>query len=391
MLRVVVLASVSVALSMGAACGAPTGPRDYQWFDGTDDTRPAGRESMRLRWSKRLTGDFDQPYIPVEHASAGLDPIHDRVYIGSAGGGFFAFSSSGRLHFRYDAESGVEAAPAVDETYGDVFLASEDGVIHALRGRTGSLRWKEESGGPVRQPPLLGEDVVYVVTEDDKVVALSRDDGEILWNYDREVDSEYAIAGHAGIRLHEDKVITGFTDGTIVALNANDGTVSWERPTSLDYEPDESEALRFFDVDTTPVVVGDTVYAASFTTGLYAMNVDNGTVLWREPRKGITGLAGNDRFLVVASADEGLYALTRDTREVVWERGVDEGAPGQPLIHGRVVLVGQSHGALLSLAIRSGRELSRIDAGTGFSAPVSVAGSYGFVLSNGGTLFAFSL
>lgn len=381
-----------VIVAMASACGSPAGPQNFQWLDGTDDTRPAGRESLRLRWSKRLTGNFDQPYIPVEHASAGLDPVHDRVYIGSAGGGFFAFSSTGRLHYRYDAESGIEAAPVVDETYGDVFLASEDGVVHALRGRTGAVRWKEESGGPVRQPPLLTDDAVYVVTEDDKVVALSREDGEILWNYDREVDSEYAISGHAGIRHYNNKVITGFTDGTIVALNANDGSVAWERPTSLDYEPDESEALRFFDVDTTPVVVGDTVYAASFTTGLYAMNADNGTVLWREARKGITGLAGNDRFLVVASADEGLYALERESREVVWERGVvNEGAPGQPLIHGRVILVGQSRGAMLSLAIRSGRELSRIDAGTGFSAAPAVSGRYGFVLSNGGTLFAFSL
>lgn len=382
---------VAMLACLGMACGAPTGPRDFQWYDGTDDTRPAGRESLRLRWSKRLTGDFDQPYIPVEHASAGLDPVHDRVYIGSAGGGFYAFSSGGRLQFRYDAESGIEAAPVVDETYGDVFLASEDGVIHALRGRTGALRWKEESGGPVRQPPILTDDEVYVVTEDDKVVALSRDDGEILWTYDREVDTEYAIAGHAGIVLHGDKVLTGFTDGTIVALNANDGSVAWERPTSLDYEPDDSEALRFFDVDTTPVVVGDTVYAASFTTGIYAMNVDNGTVLWREARKGITGLDGNANLLVVASADDGLYALERDSREVVWRRGLEGGAPGQPVIHGRVILVGQSRGPLLSLAVRSGRELSRIDAGTGFSAPPALSGRYGFALSNGGTLFAFSL
>lgn len=385
-------ALVPLAAVLLLACGGPTMPRDYGWADAREPRLGASQATLRLLWSKRLTGEFDQPFVPVEHASAGLDPVHDRVYIGSAQGSFFAFSSNGRRFYRYEPRSGVEAAPAVDTRYGDVFLASEDGVVHALRGRTGEVRWKETAGGPVRRAPVLTEDVVYVVTEDDKVAALSREDGEVLWSYDREVDVEYAIAGHAGLLLWDGKLVTGFTDGAVVALDATDGSLLWERPTSLDYEADESESVRFFDVDTTPVRSGDTLYVASFSTGLYALDANNGSVRWRLPRKGITGLADGGSLLVVASADEGVYALDLERREDVWRRPVDRGAPGPPVVTPLgLVLVGESRGALIALDLRSGAERGRIDAGTGFSAPIAFAGRLGFALSNGGTLMAFSL
>ncbi len=374
------------------ACGGPTTPRDYGWADSRDPRLSASLTTLRLLWSKRLTGDFDQPFVPVEHASAGLDPVHDRVYVGSAEGSFFAFGSNGRQFYRYEPRSGVEAAPAVDRRYGDVFLAGEDGVVHALRGRSGEVRWKESAGGPVRRTPVIADDAVYIVTEDDKVVALSREDGEILWSYDREVDVEYAIAGHAGLLLWDGKLVTGFTDGAVVALSAADGSLLWERPTSLDYAATESEAVRFFDVDTTPVGAGDTLYVASFSTGLYALDANNGSVRWRLPRTGITGLARGGSILVVSSADEGVYALDLERREDVWRRPVDRGAPGPPTVTPMgLVLVGESRGALIALDLRSGTERGRIDAGTGFSGPIAVAGRLGFALSNGGTLMAFSL
>ena len=385
--------ALATAAMAAAACGGPAAtPHEFTWADSRLPRTVVEPPAVRLLWTKRLTDEFDQPFVPVEHASAGLDPVHDRVYVGSAQGGFFAFSSRGRPFYRYDPRSGVEAAPAVDRRYGDVFLASEDGVVHALRGRSGEVRWKESAGGPVRRAPALAADAVYVVTENDRVVALSREDGELLWSYDRETDVEYAIAGHAGLTLWEGKVLAGFTDGAVVALDAADGSVEWERPTSLDYDGEENEALRFFDVDTTPVVIDDTLYVASFSTGIYALDPNNGSVRWRLPRRGVTALAVAGPLLIVSSAEEGVVAIDRHRREDVWRRAVDRGAPGPPHVTPLgVVLVGESRGALLALDARSGAEVGRIDAGTGFSGPIAVAGRLGFALSNGGTLMAFGL
>ncbi len=367
------------------------GPNTYGWFGDTNNSTLAGTSGLRIRWTEQLTEELDSSYQPVEHAAAALDPRRDRIYVGSSGGDFYAFDSGGQRKFHYNPRSGIEAAPAIDPQWGDIYLASEDGVVHALRSRTGEVRWKESAPGPVRQSPVLTEDAVFAITESDEVVAFAREDGEILWTHRRDVDVELAIVGHSGLTLHEGVLYAGFTDGMVAALRVADGGVVWERPTQLDIE-ENNDAHTFYDADATPVVVDDIVYCASFAAGVYALDRSNGTVLWREPIKGVNGLTTAGRFLVLASADEGVITLDRNTRERLWGRPLTRGAPGQPVITGNgTVLVAESTGSLLALDLRSGRELSRIDSGHGFAAAPAVAGELGWILSNGGTLMAFHL
>lgn len=392
--------SVALGVALGssvAACGAAATPADFDLVGVTrGEATPLVGSRLGIRWSRSLREVLGGPYTPVESAAAAIDARRQRVFVGSSRGMFFAFDGNdGRELFRYDPHAGVEAAPAIDDAWGDIFLASDDGMVHALSGRTGEVRWTKPAGSAVQQAPKLGEDAVYLVTEDDRVVALSREDGEVLWAYQREVEVELAISGHAGLALSDDgsTLFTGFTDGTVVALDASDGSLRWERPTVLDDDDgEEGEAVRFFDADVTPLVVGDVVYAASFRTGLYALEASSGTVLWREPLRGIVALAVHGQSLVVSSSADGVLVLDRETRALAWRRPLERGAPGQPVIHSSgVVLVAESTGSMLVLDLRSGREVGRLDAGRGFSATPAIAGRYGWILSNGGQLFSFEL
>ncbi len=387
------------AASLGTAggCGGAATPHDYDVLGvSRAEVAPLVGSHLSVRWSRALRSRLGGPYTPVESAAVAVDARRQRVFVGSSRGVLFAFDgNNGREVFRYDPEAGVEAAPAVDEAWGDVFLASDDGIVHALSGRTGAVRWKKPAGGAVRQPPVLGEDAIYLVSEDDKVFALSREDGAPLWAYTREVEVELAIAGHAGITLSADgrTLYTAFTDGAIVALDAADGSLRWERPTVLDDDaPDEGDGVRFYDADVTPVEVGDVVYAASFRTGLYALERDSGTVLWREPLEGVVALAAHHDALIVSSSVYGVVVLDRATREVRWRRALERGAPGQPIVHQTgLVLVAETTGSMVVLDLRSGRELGRLDAGRGFGATPALAGRLGWILSNGGQLFAFEI
>lgn len=390
----------AIAVALGAAslgCGAAAGPYDYDVVGvSRAEATPVAGSHLSIRWSRELRPLLGGPYTPVETAATAIDPRRQRVFVGSSSGVLIAFDGNdGRELFRYDPRAGVEAAPAIDEAWGDLYLASDDGMMHALSGRTGDVRWTKPAGSAVRQAPVLGEDAVYVVTEDDRVVAQSREDGEVLWTFVREVDVELAIEGHAGLTRSADgtTLYTAFTDGTIVALDASDGSLRWERPTVLDDDdPEEGDAVRFFDADVTPIEIGDVVYAASFRTGLYALERSSGTVLWREPVAGVVALAAHGDYLVVSSSADGVYALDRETREVAWRRPLERGAPGQPVIHASgVVLVAESTGSLVVVDLRSGRELGRLDAGRGFGARPALAGRLGWIMSNGGQLFAFEI
>lgn len=382
-----------LALATGG-CGET--PRYDDWFS---HTRLTGSETARgsstsdalmVRWSQQITDDG--PYVAVENARAGLDPRHDRVYMGSSDGRFLAFDVYGEQMWSYDPQSGVESAPAVDELRGELFLASEDGVVHALHWKQGEVRWKVPSGGPVRQTPILTDDAIYLVREDDHVVALSREDGEVLWDYEREVEVEFAIAGHAGLLLHDGKLFTGFTDGAVVALDAATGGLEWERLTQLDALEREGQAIRFYDVDTTPVLLNGRLWVASVSAGIYALSIEGGSVEWRSAdHQDVTGMAVAGRQLILASATQGVTTLEPHTERVLWRKPLGRGAPADPIVANGYVLIGESRGGLVAIDLRTGREAARIEHGQGFSAPPTIAGNLGWVMTNGGKLIAFRL
>ncbi|MFK7998066.1 MAG: PQQ-binding-like beta-propeller repeat protein [Polyangiales bacterium] len=380
------------ALAVALLCSACSGlfePNGVRWIDGSDESRIHHSSVLNVRWTKQLAEEQGGPYVPVENASAAFDPIRNRVYIGSADGRFYAFGSSGRQFFHYDPGAGIESAAAVDTTLGRIFLAAEDGRVHALEP-DGEVRWVESAEGPVRQSPLLGDEVLYLTREDDAVVAMNRENGEIFWTYKREGTVEFSISGHAGLMMAAGYLITGFSDGTVVALNPADGTVAWERTTAVDVEPEEGETRQFFDADATPVLHGGVLYAAGFSAGLYALDPASGTVLWREPElKTITGLAASGRMLITTSAQDGVRCFDLQRREVAWSSPIENGAPSTPVIATPYVLVGEALGSLRALRIQNGGEVSRIDLGTGFSGAPLAYGRYGFVISNGGRLVAF--
>ena len=388
-LRIVLLASVCAATT---ACGPGIIGGGFEWVDGHSGQSVSTR-APHIRWRQQITHDYEGAYVPVERAAAALDPARDRLYVGSSSGELWAMTAAGTRIYTYDAGGGIAAQPALDAVRDELFLATEDGVVHLLTASTGALRWRAEVGGAVSQPPLLTDDAVYVVTDNDIVSALDRGEGEVLWRYRRDAPEGFYVSQHAGLTLAEGRLLTGFTAGVVASLDPSDGSLQWERDTSLELEPGPDGTARFADVDTTPVVVDDLVYIASFAGGMYALELESGTVRWRDEE--LTGIIGitpaSDRLLVLSSGDLGVLLIDRNDHEVVWRKRLPRGAPGEAIVAQDLVIFGESQGGFVTLALQNGRELGRVEAGHGFTARASIADGRGFILSNGGTLFAFAL
>src|SRR2546423_657751 len=119
--------------------------------------------------------------------------------------------------------------------------------------------------GPIEQTPTSTGDLILFANEADQVVAVDAINGKFKWQYKSETPEEYTLRGHAGVTIDGDLAYTGFSNGTLVALRKENGSVAWS--TSL-----KAEADRFMDVDATPLVIGDRVYASSSSGGVYALD-----------------------------------------------------------------------------------------------------------------------
>lgn len=388
------LTAAALAL-VTAACGgdALSGSGSFGWLDGSGERRSPSTRTIHLRWRHRIANVSAEAFVPVERARAALDPENDRIYVGSSTGELWAMTATGGRVYTYDAGGGIAARPALDVRNDVLYVATEDGVIHQLTASTGEVGWRSEVGGAISRDPILTDDAIYAVTDNDVVVAIDRETGDALWRYRRDAPEGFYISEHAGVTLVPGRLLVGFTAGVVVSLDPSDGALQWERDTSLELEPGPDGTPRFADVDTTPLVIDDIVYVASFAGGMYGLELESGTVLWRDEE--LTGVVAitqaSSRLLVLSSGDLGVLCIDRHDRAIIWRKRLPRGAPATAVIAGDLVLYGESQGGFVTLDLGSGEELGRIESQHGFSATASVADGRGFILGNGGTLFAFAL
>jgi outer membrane protein assembly factor BamB len=387
-----IASSLLAMLGCGAAGAPATNADNFGWVEQGNAYAPPGEGGFNVRWSEQLTDRWEARFLPVEMSSAEFDTKRGRVYIGTTEGNMFAFAVNGRRLFFYAAGAQIESKPAVDQATGEVYFPSVDGSVHAITA-AGELKWKTKLIGSIRTQPVLAPDAVYVVGENDIVTALARDDGRVLWTYDKEPVEEITISGHAGMLLEDGRLYAAFTDGAVAALNPADGRLYWEIETSIDIELRPGNVPQFLDVDTTPVMLRGTLYVASFTAGLYALDAASGTVQWRDASfLGVTGLAAAGRMLVISSARRGMSLLDLRTRQLQWEKAPERGAPTPPIVTERgTVIYGETQGSLLSLSLSDGREIARAEGGAGFSATPSASGAFGGAISNGGRFLCLRL
>ncbi|MFT3921769.1 MAG: PQQ-binding-like beta-propeller repeat protein [Myxococcales bacterium] len=385
------LAAAHLAGLCACGSGASIGKGNYGWVGvGNQGSVPEGKGALRVHWTRQLTQPARGAYRPVENAVAAIDNQHARIYVGAESGNLHAMGFDGRALYRFELHEPIECEPALDPVKQELYVGTERGEFYAIAAEKGGILWKKEGDAAIRQRPVLLPDAVIVITEEDAIEAYARADGKMLWRYAREPQEGFLVAGHSGMTLTEDnRLLAGFNDGLVVSLDALDGTVKWERNTSLEVPETEPGRPRYIDVDTTPAIIGEQVFVASFGGGLYALDLNNGSVLWREPDwTGITSLVATpDDALILVSADRGVVRFDVNQRAAVWQKSLERGSFGVPELFQGMVLIGDSRGSLVALDTLTGDELGRIDSGHGFVARANLQeDGRGFVVTNGGVL-----
>jgi outer membrane protein assembly factor BamB len=140
----------------------------------------------------------------------------------------------------------ANVATAAVAAAGWVFLAGSDGVVRALDGGTGKLRWSATTGGWVKFAPALAEGRLYAGSGDGWVYCFEAATGRRLWRF-RAAPAERTIPVYgslfstwpvgSGVLVHEGVAYAAAGmanyDGThVYALDAATGKVRWENATS---------------------------------------------------------------------------------------------------------------------------------------------------------------
>lgn len=303
-------------------------------------------------------------------------------------------SSDGALLWRFEALGRVDSTPLID---GDATVfGAGDGAVYSVDSETGRLRWRVVVGAEVQHVPVRVGEVIVVVTGADAVVALDAASGRRAWTYRRSPPGGISSSGHAGLRVVENRIFTGFADGTVVCLDPTDGSLIWEQDTAAEFEAAEgqNEGHQAIDIDTTPVVIRDTVYVASQAVGLLALDKLSGARRWTIARlTGVTALGSDGTSLFASSIEGGLVRIDPFDGRILWARSLEGGAVVNivPVTRGRL-LVGSLDRGIWLVRAEDGEVIDGLRPGRGFAAPLTLSpDSRVFAHSNADILYALDL
>ncbi len=373
-----------VATLLGPGC---QGDRVGRMGDATPmSDRASDLQTLPLRplWRTHPDADHLTSVRGQERAGAAYDHANNRLFIGSTDGHFRCLrASDGHVLWKTEIAGGVRSHAILHR--GLVYVGSDSGNLVALRADTGETAWTYRVQGAITEPPTIHASTVYFVDGTNAVYALGARNGAWKWQHRREQPARFAVAGESGITVADDRVYVGFSDGNLMAFSATDGAVLWTRNLA-------ENAPEFRDVDATPTVIGDTLYAASLAGGVYALDPVTGKPRWRRSLTNVVQLSAYEGDLLVSRANGEIHRLAPKTGVSQWrvDLGAAAGPPGPIVPLGNRLTFTVPRGGLYILDGATGRPQGRFRPGGDVSArPTTGKDGRLFLLSQAGVLYAF--
>lgn len=237
-------------------------------------------QSGALRWAAKLWSSDLDAFAKNIAVGDGRACVADQFLVGCVD------IATGRILWSKevspDSSTGDGESAYASNTW---FYGGRDHRVHAVDPETGAERWSTDiAPGTTGRPRVFGisvrGDTVYATTVRwltrnsvplvGDLVALSRTTGVVFWTYTTSGD----MGGFHGRPLLTDRLAI-VNDGdyhALIAIDLQTGREIWRTV------KDES---GFIDAQSTPVLAGDTVFAASADTQIYAVDARTGALLWR--------------------------------------------------------------------------------------------------------------
>jgi len=216
-----------------------------------------------------------------------------------------------------------------------VLIGSYDTHLYALETKTGKLRWKLQTDGPVHATPAIHNGIIYIGGCDEQFRAVRVADGKTLF---------------------------------ALPLGSNMGSSA--------------------------VVEGDRAYVGTFGADVFAIDLKSRKVAWRFrdpdrefPYYSSAALASGRIF--VGGRDKAVHALDAANGKSVWKFVTRARVDSSPVVAAGRVFVGSSDGKLYVLDAANGQKKWEFDAGDAITASPSIAAGRVVVGSTDGRIYCF--
>jgi outer membrane protein assembly factor BamB len=247
----------------------------------------------------------------------------------------------------------LEYPPSVG--YGHVYLAQQKGLFFAINAKTGRVRWRKNTHRCSASSPTIRGHVVYQAWMDfvncpqgrpgasGFLIAWNADTGRKLWKFkSAPIESSPLLVGHT--------LYFGSWDHGVYAISAKNGHKRWR------FEGDDQ-------MNTSAAYWKGTIYIASYGGTLYALNARTGKLRW-SAQSHASAFGSREFFyaspavaygrVYIGNSDGTMYVFGAKTGKLRWARPLGTYVYSGAAIWKRRVFVGTYDGNFYALDAATG-------------------------------------
>ena len=295
-------------------------------------------------------------------------------------------AATGRVTWRINAGSTLTAGVGTDGS--TVAVAGLKGAVMAFDA-SGKLRWTVQTSSEVLSAPAVGQGLVIVRSQDNRIVGLDAETGARKFIVQRTAPP-LTLRAAPGILIAGPNAYVALPGGKLLSIALPNGAPRWE--VAVGDPRGATELERIIDTSGLPVMIGREVCAVSFQGRAMCFDAVSGTVAWAKDLSSDVGLGADERFVFAADVAGSVSAVTREAGASVWKNTqLAYRRLSTPLSMGRAVAVGDYQGYVHFLGREDGAMLARVATdGSAIVAAPALAGANVIVQTRAGSLVALT-
>ncbi|RKF21006.1 pyrrolo-quinoline quinone [Altericroceibacterium spongiae] len=279
---------------------------------------------------------------------------------------------------------------------GRVYATNGAGEVAALDAKTGQEIWKVQPAGPLRGSPTVAFNAIYVMTQDNQILALDMKDGSGVWQ-DFGASGQSGVFGVAAPAAGQSTVVAGYSTGELVAYRYENGRNLWSD--ALARTSISTEVGTLTDVDADPIIDNGRVYALGQGGRMAAYELVTGQRIWELTIAGISTPVVAGEWIFTLTDHAQLLAIARSSGKIRWMTELKRWKnPDKrknaifwtgPVLANNKLWVASSRGEVMTVDIANGTATRFTELGDGVSLPPVLANKTLYILDDGGTITAW--
>ncbi len=336
---------------------------------------------VKTLWNRAITNGTDSENLTLNSALQGST----LVTVGYHGDVVALDADNGNMIWHNNIDHSISATPGVNSTM--VFVGTKDGYLVALDLKTGKILWQTPLPTLILGAPAATDDVVAVLCHDSTVAVLSTQTGKILWSY-QATSPSLTLYGNSSPLINNGVVYVGFDSGQLGAFDLYQGSETWQVPIAIEASTEAVQNL--VDIDGTPVLDSNVLFATSYHGTLSAINPANGAIIWQRNNSSFEAPVVQNNQVIVVDETGQITAFDESTGNTLWQqKNLLYRFISSPTIINNEVVVGDFGGFVHFISLTDGHVMARIQvSGKGISAAPLVYNNEVIVTTNDGRVVA---